>query len=151
MAHEGLGADSTFCAGAFIEAMRAPLLAEQAAAEAAGETEKAEALAKAAANLDDPQVRKNIAPFGEAVFQIVAVRARTASDATTDAQFWQWVAAVGAWLAALSNWRAGVTQAFTNWAAATPSEQALRNAVIGVASPGPPPGPPPPGLLGRVE
>jgi hypothetical protein len=151
MAHPGLGANDATCTQAFIDAMRAPILVDLAAAVAAGDTEKAVALQKAAVNLDKPEVQKNIQPFGHAVYDIVTAKANVTSAATDDAAFWNWVAAVGAWLNALASWQQGVALAFNNWTTATPAEAALKSAVNAVAAPGPPPPLAPTKLTARIE
>src|SRR5437660_6867780 len=116
MAQEGLGPDNAICKSAYIAPVKAQVLADQAAAVAAGDTEKADQLAKTAANLDLADYQKNIEPLAEAVYRILTLHAKTTTDAVIDAPFWDWMAEVTTWLSALSNWQQGVTNAFINWA-----------------------------------
>lgn len=134
----GLGSDSAVCVTAFIESMRAQVLADNP-----GDPD-------AAKNLDLPQVQKNFAPLGEAVYRIATAHAQTVSDAGADAAFWAWVGATNSWMASLSKWQQGVTTAFTAWAAATPAEKALRAAVIAVPAPGAPPAGAPARIRGQI-
>jgi hypothetical protein len=149
MAHDGLGADHTICKTAFIEAMRAQVFADTLAANA-GDPAATEKATQAANNMDLPEVQKNFASLGEAVYQILTVHAQTTTSAATDEAFWQWVAGVNTWLAVLAHWQQGVTQAVNAWAAATPVEQALKNAITGLPSPGMPPASAPTSLHGGI-
>ena len=63
MSHEGLGPDNSVCKTAFVAAMKAQILADQAAAVVAGDQEKADVLAQTAANMDKPEYQKNIEPL----------------------------------------------------------------------------------------
>lgn len=136
---DGLGPDNSICITEFIEAARAQVLADN--------PDNPEA----ADNLDDPQVRSNFEPLGMAVYQIATARARTISDATADADFWSWVAAVNDWLQALAAWQQSLDTAFANWAPAQPAEQNLRNELLNAPDPGAPPATPPDTLEGRIE
>jgi hypothetical protein len=151
MAQEGLGPDNSICKMAYIEPVRAQVLADKAAAEAAGDQEKADQLAKTAANLDLPDYQKNIAPLAEAVYRILTEHAKTTTDLAIDAAFWQWMADVTTWLAALHDWQQGVAHAFSNWAAAGAADISLKTAVTALASPPAPPGSAPIRLTGRIE
>lgn len=128
--------DRTKVKDEFVEAMRARLEADQAGS---GE------------NAKHPDVQKNFDALGWAVIRTLTVQAETFSDAGRDAAFWNWVAAVNAWLKALSAWQVGVSNAFKNWAPATPAETNLKNAVVGVAAPGPPPTTAPAAMKGGVR
>src|SRR5215212_3135153 len=112
MARPGLGSNPDKCTTELVEAMRARLNALDP---------------PQGSNVDDPEVQKNFAALGQAVFQIATALAATTSDASEDAAFWAWMADVQAWLLKLSTWQAGVAQAFTNWAPATAPEISLRN------------------------
>jgi hypothetical protein len=107
-------------------------------------------LTKALANLDKDEVKKNIRPFGLAVFDIATTKARVASTAIDDTAFWQWIASVSVWLTALAVWQQGVVQAFNNWNAVTVPEQQLKTAVTGVPAPPAAPPPAPASLTGRL-
>jgi hypothetical protein len=151
MSHEGLGPDNSVCKTAFVAAMKAQILADQAAAVVDGDQEKADALAQTAANMDKPEYQKNIEPLAEAVYQISATHANTAADNGSDPQFWQWMADVTGWLKDLSAWQQGVAHAFSNWAAAGGADINFRDAVKGLADPGQPPALIPAKLSGRIE
>jgi hypothetical protein len=131
----GLGPDREICKTEFVEAMRARLIAEDPSA---------------GANVDTPPIQANFGALGQAIYRIATVHAETASDAASDAAFWQWVSDVNAWLAALSNWQNGVALAFAAWAPTLPAEQALRAALTAVAGPGVLPAVTPTGLRGRI-
>ncbi len=79
-------------------------------------------------NVEDPQVKPNFGALGQAIYNIATVHAEMTSNATIDAAFWRWVAA-------LDSWQKGVVQAFTNWQPTQPDGQALRTAVLAVATP----------------
>ncbi|HJQ24883.1 MAG TPA: hypothetical protein VKA60_13275 [Blastocatellia bacterium] len=151
MAHEGLGPDNTVCKTAYIDPVRAQVLADQAAAEAAGDQERAEQLGKTAANLALPEYQKNIEPMAEAVYRILVEHAKTTSDQALDTVFWQWLADVNDWLVKLRAWQQGVATAFVNWAAAGTADINFQKAVTLLADPGEPPASTPTNLTGRVE
>ena len=130
-----LGPDNVICKDEFVEAMRQRLDAD----------------GLPGTNVDRPDVNKNLAALGQAIFRIATVHAQTTSSAAQDAAFWAWIAGVGVWLAAVDAWQNGVTAAFTAWVPATPAETALRTAVLAVPVPGVPPAPAPTTLTGRVE
>lgn len=134
----GLGPDSSLCTAAFIDAMRTQMTAANPAD-------------PSIQNLDLPEVRKNFAPFGEAVYRIATERARAVNDPASDAAFFQWIVEVQTHLSALAEWQAGLRAAFQSWAPADPSAQTFRLAVIGLADPGSPPKAVPSALEGRIE
>lgn len=136
MANLGLGPDPGKCTTQFVEAMRARLNAMDP---------------PQGDNVDNPDVQKNFAALGQAVFQIATALAATNSDSQEDAAFWAWIADVQAWLLKLSTWQVGVAQAFTTWAPATAPEIQLRNLVRGVTAPGAPPATAPTRMKGRIE
>ena len=136
MARPGLGPNPDDCTTQFVEAMRARLNAMDP---------------PQGNNVDDPEVQKNFAALGQAVYQIATALAAPTSDSAEDAAFWDWVADVQAWLLKLSTWQAGVAQAFTTWAPATAPETSLRNLVRAVPAPGAPPATAPTRLKGRIE
>ena len=136
MARPGLGPNPNVCTTQFVEAMRARLNTMDP---------------PQGSNVDDPEIQKNFAALGEAVYQIATTLAATSSDAAEDAAFWDWVADVQAWLLKLSTWQAGVAQAFTTWAPATAPETSLRNLVRAVPAPGAPPATAPTRMKGRIE
>jgi hypothetical protein len=129
-----LGADNVICKNEFVEAMRQRLNAD----------------GLPGTNVDLPEVNKNLAALGQAIFRIATVHAQTTSGAAQDAAFWTWIAGVAAWLTAVDAWQNGVTAAFTAWAPATAPETALRTALLAVPAPGAPPAPAPTTLGGRV-
>lgn len=129
-----LGPDNTVCKTEFVEAMRTRLNAD----------------GLPGSNVDEPSVNKNLAALGEAVFRIATVHAATASSAAADAAYWQWVAAVTAWLGQLRAWQTGVTAAFTAWTPTQPAEVALKTALLAVPVGGPPPPAAPATLSGRI-
>lgn len=131
-----LGSDHNACTVAFVEAMRARLV------------EKDPSLGE---NVDDPDVQKNLAALGLAVYRIATELSNTASDDSEDPAFWAWLADTQAWLVKLSTWQVGVVQAFTSWAPATAAEVSLRNLVRALPPPGLPPAPAPVRLRGRIE
>jgi hypothetical protein len=63
-------------------------------------------------NAEDERVRPNLVALGAAVHNIVKQRAEFVSDPTSDAAFWAWVAAVDAYLRALSLWQQAVGASF---------------------------------------
>ena len=129
-----LGADNVVCKNEFVDAMRERLNAD----------------GLPGSNVDLPDVNKNLAALGQAVFRIATVHAQTTSSAAQDAAFWTWIAGVAAWLTAVDAWQNGVTTAFTTWVPAPAAETALRTAVLAVPAPGAPPAPVPTSLAGRV-
>lgn len=131
----GLGADHTLCKQEFVEAMRKRLNDDNLPG----------------SNVDDPSVNKNLAALGQAVFRIATVHAQVTSNAGADAAYWQWVADVAAWLAALRAWQTGITAAFTAWVPGTPPDVALKTALLAVPAPGAPPAAAPATLTGRLE
>jgi len=136
---QGLGPDTTVCVGEFIEAMRAQVIADNPDNPDAGD------------KLDSPLVQKNFAPLGEAVYRILTDPARLRSDAATDAAFWQWVAEVNGWLADLAAWRQGVTEAFAAWNPTGQADRDLRDQLLAIPEPAPPPAREPSSLTGRIE
>jgi hypothetical protein len=118
----GLGSDHTTAATEFVEAMR-PIAKD---------------------NVDLKEVRRNLDALGLAVYRTLTVDAETVSDSASDAAFWQWVAAVQAWITA-------VTQAITTWTPSTPSEVALKTALTAVPGPGAPPASAPTSARGRIS
>lgn len=120
----------------FVEAMEARLEAEQPGS---------------GQNARLPEVQKNFDALGWAVIQTLTQHAEPFSDSTTDAAFWNWAAAVNAWLKALSDWQVGVTNAFKNWTPATTAEANLKNAVVAAKAPGLPPAAAPTSLEGKVR
>ncbi|MBV7328175.1 hypothetical protein KFU94_07920 [Chloroflexi bacterium TSY] len=132
----GLGNDNTISKTEFVDAMRVRLEAEQSGL---------------GANVDDPSVQENLGALGQAVFRIATVHAETFSDGGTDDAFWQWITDVNAWLSGLATWQQGVAQAFDDWAPTQPAEQALKDKLIAVPSPGSPPMQPPTNLRGKIE
>jgi hypothetical protein len=131
-----LGSNHETCTGELVEAMRARLDTEDPPA---GE------------NVDKPQVRKNFEALGEAVHQILTVRAETISQAPQDASFWAWIAAVTGYLAALGSWQQGVRQAVQAWTPADAPGQQLKAAILALPVPGAAPGPAPTGLTGKLR
>jgi hypothetical protein len=129
-----LGPDNIVSKNEFVEAMRQRLDAD----------------GLPGTNVDRPDVNKNLAALGQAVFRIATVHAQTTSSAAQDAAYWQWITDVGAWLTALDTWQNGVTAAFTAWAPATAPETTLRTALLAVPAPGAPPLVAPATLSGRV-
>jgi hypothetical protein len=130
-----LGPDETVCRQEYIETMRARMEADSPGS---------------GKNMDDPDVQKTFNTFGQVLYRVATIHAETQSDETTDADYWKWVAAVSDWQSAMAVWQNGVRQAFSSWAPVTPGDQALRNAVLQLASPGPAPTPPN-GLKGRLR
>ncbi|KUJ69070.1 hypothetical protein ACZ90_14615 [Streptomyces albus subsp. albus] len=102
----GLGPDQTITTAQFVEAMR-PIAGD---------------------NVDLAQVRANLDALGLAVYRTLTVNAKASSDSSGDAAFWQWVAEVQRWID-------GVSAAIQTWAAATPSEAALKAALAAVPVP----------------
>lgn len=139
MAHDGLGPDKTICKTEFIEAMRAQVLADNPDHPDAAE------------NLDLPEVQRNFAPLGDAVYRIATQRAMTVSHAGDDAAFWKWVADLGAWIEAVSDWQQGVARAVASWTPTNPAEKAFKNAILALPNPGLPPASTPTRLNGRIE
>lgn len=131
-----LGPDNAVAATAFVEAMRARLVAQDPAL---------------GPNVDDPAVRPNLEALGEAVFRIATVHAETVADSASDAQFWAWVAGVQTWVTALAAWQTGVRAAFAAWTPTQPAEQALKTALLAVAVPPAPPAAAPTALRGTIE
>ena len=129
-----LGTDNVVCKDEFVAAMRQRLDAD----------------GLPGINVDRPDVNKNLAALGQAVFRIATVHAQTTSSAAHDVAFWQWITDVAAWLAAVDAWQNGVTAAFTAWTPATAPETALRTQLLAVPAPGAPPAAAPATLSGRV-
>ncbi|MFC0597821.1 hypothetical protein [Streptomyces palmae] len=102
----GLGPDQRTTAAQFVEAMR-PIAGD---------------------NVDLAAVRANLDALGLAVYRTLTKDATVSSDADCDAALWQWVAEVQTWIE-------GVSAAVQSWAAATPSEAALKAALIAVPVP----------------
>ena len=123
-----LGLDNTICLQEFMEQMR-PI---------AGKNPKT-----GKDNVEDPQVKPNFGALGQAVYNIATMHAETTSDATNDAAFWKWVAA-------LDTWQKGVVQAFTAWAPAQPDGQALKTAILAVPTPQSTSAPAPTTLKGKI-
>jgi hypothetical protein len=136
-----LGATNEACVSEVIEAMRSRVLAD------APDASTGQQLAQ---NLDKPEVQRNLAPIGDAVFRILRLRARPTADATTDAAFWQWVADVHARVTAIEAWQQGLAAAFAAWTPASPADVALKQAVSGLPAPSGGFPPPPKSLAGEV-
>jgi len=132
----GLGPTSDACVEEVLAAMRDRVLADAPDA-ATG--------AALAANLDAPEVQRNLAPLADGIYRILTQRARPGADAETDPAFWQWVADLQAWAATMQAWQEGVAQAF-----ASAGDVALRNALAAVPAPGPAPEKPPTSLAGAI-
>jgi hypothetical protein len=147
MAHEGLGPDYTICKQQFIAAVKDQIVRDLLAANPGDSA----AEQKATEKIQAPSIQNSFTPMADAVYRIVAVSAKVNADAATDTAFWQWVASVNAWLAALASWQNGVAQAFAAWAPTQPAEQNLKNALMSVTQPGPPPTNAPISLTGRIE
>ena len=147
MAHEGLGPDFTICKQHFIAAVQDQLMHDLLAAN----PDDPGAERKAAEKTQSPSIQNSFTPLADAVYRIAAVSAKVSSDTASDRAFWQWVAAVNTWLVALANWQLGVARAFAAWAPTQPAERNLKNALTGVAQPGPPPTGAPLSLTGRIE
>jgi hypothetical protein len=118
----GLGSDHATAATEFVEAMR-PIAGD---------------------NVDLAPVQANLGALGLAVYRTLTVDAETVADGTSDAAFWQWVAAVQAWMTA-------VTQAIAAWVPATAPELALKAALTAVPGPGAPPNSAPTSVTGRIS
>ena len=73
---------------------------------------------------------------------VATVHAESRSDNGTDPGYWNWVGAVTAWMGAMAAWQSGVRHAVSAWAPAPGTDQALRNALLQLGSPGPVPAPP---------
>lgn len=121
----GLGPDREISKNEFIEAMRDRLEAEEPGL---------------GANVDKPSVQENLGALGQAVYRIITVHAETESNSSTDEDFWQWVADVNTWLSKLENWQKGVAQAFADWTPTNLNDQALKDAITTLPSPGSSPG-----------
>jgi hypothetical protein len=130
-----LGPDETICKQEYIETMRARMEADNPGS---------------GKNMDEPDVQKTFDTFAQVLYRVATLHAETRSDATTDAHYWSWIAAVGDWLSAMAVWQNGIRQAFTSWAPVHPVDQALQSAVLQLASPGPVPAPPS-ALRGKVQ
>jgi hypothetical protein len=124
----GLGLTSDTCVSEVIEAMRKQILAEPDPEDPTS----GQALAE---NLARPEVRRNLAPLGEAVYRILTEHARPVTDATTDPAFWSWVAETQARVVALGAWQRGVVQAFANWTPVAASDKQLKQAIAALAPP----------------
>ena len=131
----GLGPDKEISKTEFIEAMRARLETQEPGL---GD------------NVDDPSVSANLGALGEAVYKIATVHAETYSNATDDIEFWQWVEDVDEWLHDLADWQQGVTQAFSDWAAAGAANISLKSDITSLSAPGSLPTPPT-FLKGRIK
>jgi hypothetical protein len=147
MAHEGLGPDFSLCKQHFIAAVQ-DQLAHDLLAASPGDPG---AERKAAEKAQSASIQNSFTPLADAVYRIVTVSAKVSSDPASDTAFWQWVAALNAWLVALGNWQLGVARAFATWAPTQPAERNLKNALTSVAQPGPPPTRAPLNLSGRIE
>jgi hypothetical protein len=122
----GLGATNEACVAEVIDAMRTRVIAD------APDAATGQQLAR---NLDQPEVQRNLAPIGDAVFRILTLRAQPVADATTDPAFWQWVADVHTRVAAIEAWQQGLAAAFTAWTPASPADLALKQAVLHLPAP----------------
>jgi hypothetical protein len=132
----GLGPNKEISKNEFIEAMRVRLEADEPGL---------------GANVDKPDVQKNLGALGLAVFRIATVHAETISDSSTEEDFWDWVSEVNAWLLKLETWQEEVVEAFTNWSPTSTEDQNLRTAIIGAESPGSPPAQAPTVLKGKIK
>jgi hypothetical protein len=140
-ARDGLGTTNDRCVGAVIEAMRSRVVAD------APDVATGQALA---GNLDRPEVQRNLAPIGDAVFRILTQHALTTADASSDPSFWQWLADVHARVAAAEAWQRGLAEAFAAWTAASAADLALKQAVSGLAAAAAVHPPAPVSLAGKV-
>ena len=130
-----LGPDETICKQEYIETMRARMEADNPGS---------------GKNMDDPDVQKTFDTFAQVLYRVATVHTETRSDDSTDTDFWNWVAGVAAWMGAMATWQTGVQQAFLAWAPTASVDQALRNALLQVASPGPVPAAPA-AIKGKLE
>ncbi len=126
---KGLGDTPDICIDAFIEAMRKTVPDDQKP------------------KLDRPDVRANIMPLGEAVFDIAVGPAQTLADRATDRAFFDWLSAITKWMAEMEEWRAGATEVIEN----AQSLKALRQGVAGLPKPGAPPSRRPSRLTGAIR
>ncbi len=124
------------CKAAFVDAMRARLIADDPTL---------------GANVDNDGVQKNLAALGEATRTILTADAEVLSNAAADPAFWPWMAAVNTWLGKISTWQQGVTSAVNAWAPTLPADQAFRTALLNLAAPGAPPAPAPTSLKGKIQ
>ncbi len=130
-----LGTNNTVCIEAFVEAMRAQLLATDP---------------ESAHKVDNPIVRQNFEAFGDAVFRITVQEADVRSEMTDDPAFWNWLGALQLWAAQASAWQSGVAAAFAAMNPAAPGALAdLRNDIMALTPPDPPPAAPT-ALSGRI-
>ena len=122
-----LGPDETICKQEYIETMRTRMEADSPGS---------------GKNMDDPDVQKTFDTFAQALYRVATVHAESRSDNGTDPGYWHWVGAVTAWMGAMAAWQSGVRHAVSAWAPAPGTDQALRNALLQLGSPGPVPAPP---------
>ena len=122
-----LGPDETICKQEYIETMRTRMEADSPGS---------------GKNMDDPDVQKTFDTFAQALYRVATLHAETRSDNGTDPGYWNWVGAVTAWMGAMAAWQSGVRHAVSAWAPAPGTDQALRNALLQLGSPGPVPAPP---------
>lgn len=97
------------------------------------------ALPQVGDNVDIEDVKNNLNALGKAVHTIATARAEVQSDAAASAAFWQWIAAVQAWMGAMATWQTAVTTAVNGLAPGA------------VPPPTPPPAAAPTSLVGRLR
>ncbi len=64
-------------------------------------------------NVNVEQVQANLGALGAAVYEIATAHAETLSSPNTDADFWQWIAAVQDWMVAVAAWQNSVHQSLS--------------------------------------
>ncbi|POF29083.1 hypothetical protein [Roseibium marinum] len=126
---KGLGTTPDICVDAFIEAMRKTMPDEQKL------------------KLDRPDVRANIAPLGEAVFDIAVGPAQTRADRDSDRVFFDWLSAITKWMVEMEKWRMGVTKVIAD----AQTLKALRQDVGKLPTPTAPPSRRPSRLTGAIR
>ena len=125
----GLGTNPDICVDVFVEAMRKTMPDDQKP------------------KLDRADVRANIAPLGEAVFDIAVGPAQTHASSSTDRAFFEWMSAVTKWMAEMDKWRTGVTEVI----ASARTLKALREGVSALPQPAAPPRRRPSGVTGVIR
>jgi len=126
---KGLGSNPDICVEAFVEAMRKTVPDDQKP------------------KLDRPDVRANIVPLGEAVFDIAVGPAQTRADRATDRAFFDWLSAITKWMVEMEAWRAEATEII----ASAQTLKALRQGVSNLPKPAAPPSRRPSGLTGAIR
>jgi hypothetical protein len=121
-----LGPNNTICTEELIRAMRARLERDEPGLGAA---------------VDKPGAQKNLAAYGEAIYQI-AHRATVEADRASDAAFWAWVNALTEYVTGLNKWQQQVSEAFRAWAPTDRSSQQLRAQLLALEPPADLPNPP---------